>query len=48
MGNELYKYENLESGYSALLSMDRDGLVMDYPGMWKRVYPVDPRAQPRD
>ena len=40
MGDDLYKYENLESGYSALLSVDKEGMVIDYPGVWKRVYPV--------
>lgn len=48
MGNGLYKYENLESGYSALLSVDKEGMVIDYPGVWKRVYPVERDSQPHD
>ncbi len=35
----LYKYESLESGFSAELQVDSDGLVTDYSGLFKRVWP---------
>ena len=34
----LYKYENMESDFKADLPIDSDGLVMDYPGLFKRVW----------
>ncbi len=36
----LYKYEGLASGFSAELQVDADGLVLDYPGIWRRVWPA--------
>jgi uncharacterized protein len=33
----LYRYEGLESGFTADLLVDAQGLVVDYPGIWKRV-----------
>ncbi|HEU5438421.1 MAG TPA: putative glycolipid-binding domain-containing protein [Ktedonobacterales bacterium] len=33
----LYRYENLESGFTADLRVDAQGLVLEYPGYWKRV-----------
>ena len=33
----LYKYEGLESGFSTELPVDSEGLVIDYPGLFKRV-----------
>ena len=35
----LYRYESLASGFSAELPVDGDGLVMDYPGLFRRVWP---------
>jgi hypothetical protein len=35
----MYKYEGLESGFTAELQTDRDGLVLDYPDLWRRVWP---------
>jgi len=35
----LFRYESLESGYTNELPVDADGLVMDYPGIWQRVWP---------
>ena len=32
-----YRYENLASGYAVDLATDRDGLVTDYPGVFKRL-----------
>ena len=33
----LYRYESLESGFSRDLPVDAQRLVLDYPGIWKRV-----------
>jgi len=36
----LYRYENLDgSGFTALLPVDDQGLVVDYQGLFKRIYP---------
>jgi uncharacterized protein len=35
----LYGYESVVSGFSAELPVDSDGLVIDYPGLFKRVWP---------
>jgi hypothetical protein len=32
----LYRYESVDSGYVADLPVDERGLVIDYPGLWKR------------
>jgi hypothetical protein len=34
----LYRYENLTSRYQADLIVDEDGLVIDYPNVWRRVW----------
>lgn len=36
---ELYRYESLESDFVADLRVDADGLVLDYPGLFRRVPP---------
>ena len=33
----LYRYESVESGYTAELAVDAGGLVIDYPGLFRRV-----------
>ena len=33
----LYRYESLSSGFRADLPVDSDGLVLDYPGLFRRV-----------
>jgi uncharacterized protein len=38
-GNDVYRYESIDSGFWADLSVDRDGLVIDYPPIWRRVVP---------
>ncbi|TMD12033.1 MAG: hypothetical protein E6J00_13030 [Chloroflexi bacterium] len=38
-GNEVYRYESVESGFCADLSVDLEGLVIDYPPLWRRVVP---------
>jgi hypothetical protein len=32
----LYRYEGFPSGFVADLAVDPDGLVLDYPGVWRR------------
>jgi hypothetical protein len=32
-----FRYENVDTGFSANLDVDEDGLVFDYPDMFKRV-----------
>jgi hypothetical protein len=34
----MYKYEGLESGFTAELHVDSDGLVLNYSTLWKRVW----------
>jgi uncharacterized protein len=34
----IYKYEGLESGFTAELQTDHDGLILDYPDLWRRVW----------
>jgi hypothetical protein len=36
----LFRYESVTSGYTNELPVDGDGLVIDYPGIWQRVWPV--------
>jgi uncharacterized protein len=40
-GGGLYKYESIESDFSAELPVDSDGLVIDYPGLFKSVWRSD-------
>ena len=35
-GRAVYLYENCVSGFAAQLPVDDDGLVLDYPGQWRR------------
>jgi uncharacterized protein len=35
----LYRFLSLDGGFSADLPVDSDGLVLDYPGLFKRVLP---------
>jgi len=39
LNNEIYKYDNLESGFTSLLEVDNEGIVVNYPGIWHRVSP---------
>ena len=34
----VYRYENMENGFTAEVRVDADGLVVDYPGIWRRVW----------
>ena len=35
----VYKYESLKTAFTANLPVDADGLVLDYPGLFVRVWP---------
>jgi uncharacterized protein len=35
----LYRYESVLSGYMADLVVDDSGIVIEYPGQWRRVWP---------
>ncbi len=37
----LYKYESMDSDFSAQLPVDSDGLVFDYPGLFKGIWRSD-------
>jgi hypothetical protein len=41
-----YRYEGLGSGFSAELRVDADGLVIDYPGLFRRLPPDNPGTAP--
>ncbi|WP_433631418.1 putative glycolipid-binding domain-containing protein [Halomicrococcus sp. NG-SE-24] len=36
-----YRYESISSGFKAELPIDSDGLVIDYPELFDRVYPTE-------
>jgi uncharacterized protein len=36
-GRRLIRYEGLDSDFSAELTFDADGLVIDYPGLGRRI-----------
>jgi hypothetical protein len=36
--NDVYRYEGLTTDFVADIVVDRDGLVVDYPGLFKRVW----------
>lgn len=38
-GQRRYRYKSLESGFTADLAVDSDGFVIDYPTIWRRVWP---------
>jgi len=33
-----YKFESLDGGFTAIISTDKDGLVKDYPGLFRRAW----------
>jgi hypothetical protein len=35
----LYRFESLDGGFTADLAVDADGLVVDYPGLFRRTLP---------
>lgn len=39
-GHQRYRYESLVSGFTAELPVDDDGYVVEYPGIWRRIWPT--------
>jgi len=39
LGNKQYKYENISTGFTSVIQVDGDGFVVNYPGIWERIYP---------
>jgi hypothetical protein len=37
LDQDSYRFENLDSGFTAELTTDQDGLVLEYPGLFSRV-----------
>lgn len=37
LDNNRYMYENISSGFTAVVEVDQKGIVVDYPGVWKRL-----------
>ncbi len=40
-----YQYENLDTGFTTIVETDADGIVIHYPDIWKRIYPIAPDAK---
>jgi uncharacterized protein len=40
MENSRYRYENLTSGFVSEVITDSTGIVVEYPGIWKMIYPL--------
>jgi uncharacterized protein len=36
--NRLYKFESLDGGFTADLPVDAEGLMLDYPSLFRRVF----------
>ncbi len=41
----IYRFESLDGGFTADLPVDADGLVIDYPGLFRRVFPNSGEAR---
>lgn len=39
-GQNKYQFESLETGFAATITVDDEGIVTDYPGLWRRLYAV--------
>ena len=39
-GRQRYRYESVASGFTADLSADDDGFVVEYPSIWRRLWPA--------
>jgi hypothetical protein len=37
LAENLYRYDSLESGFTAELMVDADGLVVEYGSIWRRI-----------
>jgi len=40
LGPRHYRYASMDSGFSAEIRLDSQNLVLDYPDIWKRLYPL--------
>lgn len=40
LGERSYLYENMHNTFSATLPFDDNGVVTDYPGIFRRIYPM--------
>ncbi len=40
LGNNSYRFEHLDTEFLAILEVDDEGFVMNYPGLFKMVYPA--------
>jgi hypothetical protein len=38
LGERRYRYESVASGYQADLAVDAEGVVLEYPGLFRRLY----------
>lgn len=38
LGKKLYKYEDLLSGFTSNIEIDEKGYVINYPGIWHRIF----------
>ena len=38
-GSGVYRFLSLDGGFTADLPVDSDGLVLDYPGLFRRTFP---------
>ena len=39
-GRQRYRYESIVSGFTADLPIDGDGFVVEYPAIWRRIWPT--------
>lgn len=39
LGDSTYRFESLVSGFTADITVDTHGLVVDYPGLFRRIWP---------
>lgn len=37
----VYRYESLTTGFTRELPVDNEGIPRDYPGVWRRVWPLE-------
>jgi uncharacterized protein len=44
----VYRYEGLNSGFTADITVDSDGLVIEYPGLAKRVWKKQGNGKPQE
>lgn len=37
LSNNKYKYENIPNDFEAVILVDQEGFIIDYPGLFKRI-----------